>query len=83
MMAEPSLLDEVMAAVESHRIGVLTWFEKLPPESQAALDAVRKTYDPKVHRKHIFARALIAAADKRGIPIAREKQVIKWLENQP
>jgi hypothetical protein len=82
-MANPSLLDEVMATVESHRVGNLTWFEKLTPDAQATLDAVRTTYDPKMHKKHVFARALIAAAEKRGIPIAREKQVIRWLENRP
>jgi hypothetical protein len=83
MMAKPSLLDEVLSTVESHRVGNLTWFEKLPPDAQATLDAVRKLYDPKTHKKHIFARALIAAAEKRGIPIAREKQVIRWLESRP
>jgi hypothetical protein len=83
MAKTATLLDDVMATVEAHRVGNLTWFEKLPPDAQSTLDAVRKTYDPKIHKKHIFARALIAAAEKRGIPIARERQVIAWLERRP
>ena len=82
-MAKASLLDEVLSTVASHTSGTLTWFDKLPPDAQAELDAVRQQYDPKTHKKHIFARAVIAAAEKRGWSIAREKQVIAWLEKRP
>lgn len=82
-MAKASLLDDVLSTVAAHTSTPLTWFEKLPPDAQAELDAVRKQYDPRTHRKHIFARAVIAAAEKRGWPIAREKQVLKWLEQKP
>lgn len=82
-MAKASLLDDVLATVANHTSGVLTWFDKLPADAQAELDAVRQQYDPRTHRKHIFARAVIAAAEKRGWPIAREKQVLQWLESKP
>lgn len=82
-MAKASLIDEVLSTVASHASGALTWFDKLPSDVQAELDAVRQQYDPKTHKKHIYARAVIAAAEKRGWPIAREKQVLKWLESRP
>lgn len=82
-MAKASLLDDVLATVAAHTSGVLTWFEKLPPDAQAELDAVRQQFDPALHKKHVYARAVIAAAEKRGWPIAREKQVLKWLESKP
>lgn len=82
-MPKPSLLDDVLATVAAHTSGVLTWFEKLPPDAQAELDAVRQQFDPALHKKHVYARAVIAAAEKRGWPIARDKQVIAWLEKRP
>ena len=82
-MAKASLLDEVLSTVANHTSGVLTWFDKLPADAQAELDVVRQQYDPRTHKKHIYARAVIAAAQKRGWSIVGEKQVIKWLESAP
>lgn len=82
-MAKASLVDDVLSTVASHASGVRTWFDKLPPEAQAELDAVREQFNPSLHKKHVFARAVIAAAEKRGWPIAREKQVLQWLESKP
>ena len=82
-MPKPSLLDDVLTNVAAYSGGVPTWFDKLPPDAQAELDAVRQQFNPALHKKHVYARAVIAAAEKRGWPVAREKQVIKWLESRP
>jgi hypothetical protein len=57
-----------------------SWFDRLSPEAQAELQAVQETFDPAVHQKVAFARAVIAAARKRGWAISKERQVIRWLE---
>jgi hypothetical protein len=56
-----------------------SWFDRLPPEAQAELKTVREQFDPAVHQKVAFARAVIAAAQKRGWTVAKERQVMKWL----
>ena len=74
-----SLVDEVLANVQNHAPGGRTWFERLPPEAQAELEEVRRSYDPAVHQRRAFYRAIVAAAEKRGWHIAGEKQVSEWL----
>lgn len=74
-----SLVDEVLASVVNHAPGGRTWFEKLPPEAQAELEEVRRSYDPAVHQRRAFYRAIVAAAERRGWHIAGEKQVSEWL----
>jgi hypothetical protein len=46
VMAKDSLLDDVLSTVAAHTSTPLTWFEKLPPDAQAELDAVRQQFDP-------------------------------------
>ncbi len=40
--AKPSLLDDVLAKASNGKPGFRTWFERLPADAQAELDAVRK-----------------------------------------
>ena len=77
-----SLVDEVLGSVANKSPGGLTWFDRLPAEAQAELNAVRASFDQAVHQKRAFARAVIAAAEKRGWKIAQEKQVIAWLGHE-
>ena len=78
----PSLVDDVLASVRNSRRGNPTWFEKLPAKVQAELEAVRATFDPKIHQKRAFYLAIRAAAEKRGWQIARERQVTLWLTGE-
>jgi hypothetical protein len=77
-----SLVDEVLASVMNKEPGLTTWFGRLPPAAQAELEQVRQSYDPAVHQKRAFYKAIAAAAEKRGWHIAGEKQVGAWLENR-
>lgn len=77
-----SLVDEVLANVVNKGTGPKTWFDKLPPEAQAELEEVRQSYDPTVHQRRAFYRAIVAAAEKRGWHIAGEKVVGEWLERR-
>lgn len=77
-----SLVEEVLANVVNKGPGGTTWFDRLPPEAQAELEEVRQSYDPAVHQKRAFYKAIAAAAEKRGWHIAGEKQVGEWLERR-
>ena len=77
-----SLVEEVLGNVANKSPGCLTWFDRLPAEAQAELEAVRETFNPTVHQKRAFARALISAAERRGWKVAKEKQVIAWLSHE-
>jgi hypothetical protein len=57
----------------------VTWFDKLPPEAQAELEEIRRRYDPATQPKRHVARAIIAAAGRRGWAMPKEKQVAQWL----
>jgi hypothetical protein len=74
------LVTEVLGSVRNGTTRNPSWFERLPPEAQAELEAVKETFDPTVHQKSAFARAVIAAARNRGWAISKERQVIRWLE---
>lgn len=76
-----SLVNEVLEAAANKPPGSLTWFHRLPPEAQIELERVREEFNPHIHQKLAFARAVIAAASKRGWTTAKEKQVIAWLSH--
>lgn len=80
MAKQPALLDAVLGKVRNSRAGPRSWFNRLPADAQAELEAVRKGFNPALHQKRAFALALIAAAQERGWEIAKEKQVIEWLD---
>jgi hypothetical protein len=74
-----TLVDEVLGNFRNSSTRNPSWFDRLPPEAQAELEAVKETFDPTVHQKSAFARAVIAAARNRGWAISKERQVIRWL----
>lgn len=80
MARKPALLDSVLKKVVNHRCGPRSWFSRLPPDAQAELEAVRQGFNPSIHQKRSFALAVIEAAKERGWEIAKEKQVIEWLD---
>lgn len=80
--AKPSLLDDVLARAAPSRPGFKTWFQRLPPQAQAELAAVRASFDPAVHQKRAFARAVIEAARERGWETSGEQGVIRWLSEK-
>ena len=79
-MAKPtSIVEEVLGSVVNTQTRPTSWFERLPEDAQQELERVRQSFDPAIHQKRAFYRALAAAAEKRGWSIAGEKQVIDWL----
>lgn len=78
-MGKASLIDDVLGNVHNGSGRNPSWFDKLSPEAQAELNAVREKFDPNVHQKTAFARAVIAAAERRGWTVAKERQVVLWL----
>jgi cysteine synthase len=79
-MAKPALLDTVLGKVRNNPTGSRSWFDRLPPDAQAELLVVRNGFNPSLHQKRAFALAVIEAAKERGWEIAKEKQVIEWLD---
>ena len=82
MAKASNMLDDVLGSVANYRPGPRTWFDKLPPEAQHELLAVRTAFDPAVHQKRAFYRAIKVAAEKRGWHIASEKQISDWLRQR-
>ena len=82
MAKATSLTDEVLANVANHRPGQRNWFDKLPPEAQHELLAVRAAFDAAVHQKRAFYKAIKAAAEKRGWQLVGEKQLSDWLRQR-
>lgn len=77
-----SFADEVLHSVANASPGSLSWIQRLPAEAQEELEALRRKFDPAVHQKRAFYRALKAAADRRGWKLAGEKQVTLWLAGE-
>jgi hypothetical protein len=75
-----SLLDDVLSKAANKSPGFRPWFERLPPDAQAELNAVRQAFNPAIHQKRSYARAVIAAAKERGWEISGEQGVIRWLD---
>lgn len=78
----PSLLDDVLARTANRRPGFKTWFDRLPTEAQAELDAVRQAFDPNLHQKRAYCEAIMAAAQTRGWETAGINAVIAWLNGR-
>jgi hypothetical protein len=76
------LVTEVLGSVRNGTTRNASWFDRLPLEAQAELEAVRQRFDPSIHQKRAFYLALRAAAEKRGWQIARERQVTLWLTGE-
>ena len=80
--ARPSLLDDVLARSSNSRPGFRTWFERLPADAQAELDAVRESYNPNTHQARGFALAIMEAATDRGWETGGVQAVIAWLRKR-
>jgi hypothetical protein len=81
-MAKTSLADEVLSAVTKSIPGFCSWFDRLPPDAQAELEAVRAAFDPAIHQKQAYARAVIESCRKRGIETAGVQGVKAWLSKR-
>ena len=77
-----TLLEEVMAAVDAAKPTPSNWFSKLPPDAQAELEEIRRRFDPATQIKRHVARAIVAAAKRRGWALPKEKQVAQWLSER-
>jgi ABC-type transporter Mla subunit MlaD len=77
-----SLLDDVLARSSNNRPGFRTWFERLPADAQAELDAVREAYNPNTHQTRAYALAILEAAQERGWATGGVQAVIAWLKKQ-
>lgn len=76
---KPSLLADVLTRAVRKQPGFSPWYERLPVEAREELEAVRAAYDPAIHQKTTYARAVIAAARERGWEICGQQGVINWL----
>lgn len=81
-MVRASLADEVLSTVAKSKPGFSSWFGRLPPDAQAELEAVRAAFDPAVHQKLAYARAVIESCRKRGWETAGVQGVIAWLNKR-
>ena len=77
-----SLLDDVLARSSNNRPGFRTWFERLPADAQAELDAVREAFNPNTHQTRAYALAILEAAKERGWETGGVQAVIAWLKRQ-
>jgi hypothetical protein len=77
-----SLADEVLHNVTNSAPGGLSWIQRLPDEARQELESLREKFNPAVHQKRAFYRALKAAAERRGWKLAGEKQVTLWLAGE-
>ena len=76
---KPSLLDDVRSRVVNTKPGFRCWWERLPPDVLAELEAVRADFNPAVDQKRAYALAVITSLQERGYQVAGEESVIKWL----
>ncbi len=77
-----AFIDEVLAAVDAAKPVPVNWFSRLPPEAQAELEGIRRRFDPTTQIRRHVARAIIAAAGRRGWVMPKEKQVALWLNER-
>lgn len=73
------LLDEVLGKIKASRPGFKSWFERLPADVQKELETVRASFNPALHKKRVFARAIIEVAKERGWETAGIQGVQDWL----
>lgn len=82
--AKKNLLDDVLAKAAVRRPGFRSWFERLPTDAQAELEAVRQQWltgqtclGPKA-----MAEGIMAAAKDRGWQTSGVQGVIAWLHGK-
>lgn len=75
-----SLVDDVLSRTRRNRPGFKSWFERLPEDAQAELEAVRASFNPALHQKKAFCRAIMEAAQDRGWETGGVQAVLSWLE---
>lgn len=83
MAKSKSLVEDVLQRAQHIRPGFRSWFERLPGDAQAELKTVRDSFDPVLHQKKSFARAIIEAANDRGWETGSVTAVIAWLNKKP
>ena len=77
-----SLVDDVLSRAARSTPGFAPWYERLPPEAVAELEAVRAAFNPAVHQKKTYAKAIISAFEERGWSICGPQGVINWLDGK-
>lgn len=77
-----SLLDDVLARTANVRPGFKSWFDRLPADAQAELDAVRQCFNPNTHQTRAYALAILEAARERGWETGGVQAVIAWLKKR-
>lgn len=71
----------VLSRVTELRPGFRTWFDRLPPEVQGELDAIRQQWQAGQtgHQKRALARAIVAEMQARELPVSGVQGVEHWL----
>ena len=82
MAKRSSLVEAVVARVTREQPGFRTWFQKLPADVQKELEQVRVAFNPSIHQKRSYARAVIEVARENGWEISGVQGVIAWLDRK-
>lgn len=82
MAKAKTLLDDVLSRTSVSKPGMKTWFDRLPSDAQAELDTVKQAFNPAVHQKRAYAKAIMEAAAERGWEVAGVQGVIAWLNKR-
>lgn len=77
-----SLLDQVLAKTTNNLPGTKTWFDRLPEEARDELEAVRAAFNPSIHQKRAYAKAIMEAAAERGWETSGIQGVLAWLNRR-
>jgi hypothetical protein len=79
MAKAKNLVDDVLALVAHRGPGFKSWFDRLPDDARAELETVRQAFNPTLHQKKAYARAVIAVATERGWHTSGIHGVVAWL----
>jgi hypothetical protein len=77
MMA--TFADEVISRTGRSKPGFKTWFDRLPDDVQRELEEAKSQFNPAIHQKRAYCKAIMEAARDRGWETAGIQGVIAWL----
>ena len=82
--AKITLLDDVLSRVKAKKPGFLPWYERLPDDLRAELDAIRAQFHAGAiaSQKRSLATAIAEVVAERGHPKPGEQAVIAWLSKR-
>jgi len=82
--AKPGLIDEIRRAVVASRKGPQGWFDKLPPERQAELNAIAEEFfaGKLQGTKSALAASIHTIYTAHGLISVGRSEVLRWLNQK-